>query len=98
MLYVSFMSWKSGLTQEQQQAALARRADYQFPAGYRRVTEYWPAGPTAVVGVFEADSYAPIMQIVMDWQDVFDFAIYPATTAEEGLKIGAQILQQAAAQ
>jgi hypothetical protein len=98
MLYVSFMTWKPGLTQEQRQGTLARRAAYQFPSGYKWVAEYWPAGPTTVVSAFEADSYAPIMQVVMDWQDAFDFAIYPATTAEEGLKIGAQILQQAAAQ
>jgi hypothetical protein len=97
MLYVSFLSWKPGLTQEQRQGALARRAQYQFPAGYKRIAEYWPSGPTTVVGIFETDSYAPIMQVVMEWQDVFDFAVYPATTAEEGLKIGAQILQQAGA-
>ena len=55
MLYVSFLSFRPNLTAEQQQSGLARRATYQFPDNVKVVAEYWPAGPTQVIAVFEAE-------------------------------------------
>jgi hypothetical protein len=74
--------------------ALERRAEYEFPKGFKRVAEYWPAGPIVVAIVFEADNYAPVTQFLMDWQDTFEMAVYPTTTAEEGLRLGAEVLRQ----
>ena len=71
---------KSTLSKEEQQSALGRRASYQFPDGYKFVAEYWPAGPTTVVSVGEAETFDPIFKLILDWQDVFDIAVYPAVT------------------
>jgi hypothetical protein len=92
MLYAAFLSFKAGLDPEAQRGALARRATYQFPAGVNWKAEYWPSGPTQVVCIFEADGYEPVFRLVLDWQDVFDINVYPTTTAEEGLQIGARIM------
>jgi len=97
MLYTAFLTWRSAATGEQRREALGRRAMYQFPPGLKVLAEYWVSGPTAVVAVFEAEGYAPIMKLTLDWEDVFDIAVYTATTAQEGLRIGAQMMQQAVA-
>jgi hypothetical protein len=94
MLYLATLSWKPDATREQMDGALTRRASYEFPKGLKRIAEYWPAGPIVVAMVFETDSYGPVMQVLMDWQDVFEIAVYPTTTAEEGLKLGAEALQR----
>ncbi|MGD0765693.1 MAG: DUF3303 family protein [Dehalococcoidia bacterium] len=94
MLYLASFTWKPGLTRQQTDAALGRRAQYKFPAGFEWVAEYWPAGPTIVVVVFEAANYAPVMQFLIDWDDVFDVVVYPTTTPEEGLKLGAEAIQR----
>ncbi len=43
MLYVMLADWKPGLSREQQEGALARRAGWQYPAGAKVVGEFWPA-------------------------------------------------------
>ncbi len=94
MIYVANLTWKPGITGELMDEALKRRAEYEFPAGLKRLGEYWPAGPIIVTLIFEADSFAPVFQLVSDWQDVFDVAVYPATTAEEGLALGVEAMQR----
>ncbi len=96
MLYVAMLSFKQGLSQEKQMEGLGRRAAYQFPAGFTWKAEYWPAGPTQVICIGEADSFEPMMRLMLDWQDIFDINIYPATTPEEGLQIGGKIMAEAA--
>jgi len=44
--------------------------------------------------VGEAENFEPIFRLILDGQDVFDIAVYPATTAEEGLQMGARLMQQ----
>jgi hypothetical protein len=94
MLYLATFSWKPEMTRQQMDEALTRRAGYEFPKGLNRVAEYWPAGPIVVALVFETDSYGPVMQVLTDWQDVFEIVVYPATTAEEGLRLGAEAMQR----
>ncbi len=95
MLYVMVADWKSGLSREQQHGALARRAQWQHPAGAHVVGEYWlGTHAPAVISIFEADDYAPIMELSLTWQDVFDLHVFPAITLEEGLRLGPEVLQR----
>jgi hypothetical protein len=95
MLYTMLLSWKAGLNRQQMDEALARRSRWDYPQGAKVVGEYWLGTYSpAVVAVFEASDYAPIMEMQMSWGDVFDIVIVPATTPEEGLRLGPQILQR----
>lgn len=95
MLFVMFMGWKPGVTGEQTDDALARRAQWQYPAGVNVLGEYWITNPDpTVVSIVEADAYESIMEISMAWGDVFNISAFPATTAKEGLEMGARIMQR----
>ena len=37
-----------------------------------------------------------IMEIVFEWNDVFDIGVYPAVSAEEGLRIGSEVFPRLA--
>jgi hypothetical protein len=87
--YVMFLSWKQGVTRDQQDGALIRRAGWQYPDGITVHGEWWPATvDPAVVVAFETESYAPIMEVIFGWGDVFDITVHPAVSAEEGMRIG----------
>jgi hypothetical protein len=89
------LSWQPGLTREQRDGALARRAQWQYPEGLQVLGEYWTAAEQpAVVVVFEAAEFIPIMELTLTWGDVFQIATYPAVSAEEGLRIGPEALQR----
>ena len=94
MIYVSTLTWKPGTSGDQMDEALKRRAQYDFPTGLKVLGEYWPAGPIIVTLIFEVESFGPVMQFLTDWHDVFDIAVYPATTAEEGLALGREALER----
>jgi hypothetical protein len=66
--------------------SIARRAQYQPPAGTRLVAEYWLQSndPTTIV-ILEADSAQSLMAIRAVWSDVFDITVVPALTLQEGL-------------
>ena len=69
-----------------------RRASWQYPSGARLIAEYWPAGSQVnVVSIFSADDFAPVMELLLEWGDVFDIDIHPAVSVEQGLQIGAQV-------
>jgi hypothetical protein len=98
MLHVMTLRFQPGLSADQRNGALARRAKWTYPSGTTPVAEFWPASDDlAVVSAFEADSYGPIMEIVLAWGDVFQIQCYPAVTAEEGLRIGPEALRRAMA-
>ena len=98
MLYAMLADWKPGLSREQQQGALGRKAQWQYPAGVKVVGEYWlGTHAPVVIAAFEADAYDPILEIALTWQDVFDLHFYPATTAEAGLQMGQQVMQRLSA-
>jgi hypothetical protein len=91
MLFVALFKAKASTPKER----IARRAQWQIPEGIRPVAEYWlqTADPT-VVGIFEADSVAPIMATLAEWGDVFEISVVPAVTAEEGLQLAQQMMQE----
>ena len=95
MLYVMLADWKPGLSQEQQTGALGRRAQWQYPGTVKVVGEYWLATHApAVISIFESDTYESLMEISLYWQDVFDLHFFPATTPEEGLRMGQQVMER----
>gem|GEM_PF-416766 len=95
MLYVMLLSWKPGLGRDQMDRALTRRSQWQYPRGVSLLGEYWLAASSpAVLSVFQASDYGPIFEISLTWGDVFDITVVPATTPEEGLRMGAEILQR----
>jgi hypothetical protein len=72
-----------------------RRFDYIYPEGMKILGEYWLAtDDPCVILVVEADSMAPLMAAVADWDDVFEITIVPATTAEEGMRFAKDRLAQ----
>lgn len=93
MVYVWTASWKTGLSREQTDGALIRRVQWSYPEGARVLGEYWTAdSQPAVIVILEADDFAPIMELGMTWGDVFDITCRPAVTAEEGLRIGPEVM------
>jgi hypothetical protein len=101
--YVAFLKFRQGVTAMDRDAALLRRASWQYPEGVKVITENWPlSAEYQVVTVFSADEFAPIMEIVFEWNDVFDISVHPAVSADEGLRIGPEVfgrlqrMQQAA--
>lgn len=90
MLFVSLLKVRSGTMKER----MARRVGWQYPDGMRPVAEYWLQTPDpAVILIAEADSVAPIMAVVAQWDDFFDITVIPAVTAEEGLQLAQQMMQ-----
>jgi hypothetical protein len=90
MLFAILMKVRSGTARER----IARRVQWQYPAGAKVVAEYWLMTPDPqVVSIIEADSVAPIMEVIVPWDDVFEFRVSPAITAEEGLKLAKQMMQ-----
>lgn len=93
MLYAFIGNFLDNTTEAQRDAALARRTNWKWPAGTKPVGEYWSFGNEPVIySVFEADDTAAIWRAAADWNDVFDVRIVPVMTAEEGLKLGPEVL------
>jgi uncharacterized protein with GYD domain len=84
MLFISLAKVKAGTTQER----VARRMQWQYPPGMRVLGEYWPVGGEySVVTIAEGDSIEAMMAATGAWDDVLEFTIMPAVTAEEGLRL-----------
>ena len=89
MLFVALGKGRAGTVQER----TARRLEWQYPEGAHVVAEYWlQTQDPNVITVFEADSIAPIMAATSPWDDVFDFTIVPAVSAEEGMEIARRLM------
>jgi hypothetical protein len=92
MDYVALLRFRSSVSAAERDAALARRAAWQYPAGVRVTAEYWPmAADVQVVSIFSTDDIAAIMEFQLEWNDVFDIDVSPALSAEEGLRIGSEV-------
>ena len=90
MLFVSLLKVRSGTLKER----IPRRLGWQPPDGMRPVAEYWlQTSDPAVISIAEADSIAPIMAAVAQWDDFYDITVIPAVTAEEGLQLAQQMMQ-----
>jgi hypothetical protein len=95
MDYVMLFRWKQGLTREQRDGALVRRAQWKYPEGVDTVAEYWPAADDpAVVSIFRTQDYAALMEIGFTWGDMFDITTLPAISADDGLKIGPEVMSR----
>jgi hypothetical protein len=93
MDYVMLLSWKAGLTRDQRDSALAQRAGWNYPAGVDVIAEYWPAAENpAVVSILRTNDFAALMEIEFTWGDKFDMTVLPAVSAEEGLRIGPDVM------
>jgi hypothetical protein len=46
----------------------------------------------AVLFVFESDDHAALLDIGFTWGDVFQIEVSPAVTAEDGLRLGPEVL------
>ena len=91
MLFVALLNVRAGTSKER----IARRVEWQPPSGIRPVAEYWlMTDNPKVIFIAEADSTAPIMAMCAAWDDVFDITVVPAITAEEGLKLAQQMIQE----
>jgi hypothetical protein len=92
MDYVALLKFRSSAGAAERDAALARRAGWSYPEGLRLIAEYWPMGASVqVVSIFSADDHARVLELVFEWNDVFDVEVYPAVSAENGLKVGPEI-------
>lgn len=93
MDYVALLRFRSSVTGAERDAALGRRAGWQYPAGIRFIAEYWPfASDVTVVSIFNTDDIAAVMEFQFEWSDVFEIDVIPAVSAQDGLKIGADVM------
>ena len=92
MDYVALLNFRSSVSGADRDAALMRRAAWQYPQGIRLIAEYWPmASGVQVISIFSADSFDKVLELVFEWNDVFDIDVHPAVSAEEGLRIGPEV-------
>ena len=93
MDYVAILRFRQSVSGAERDAALVRRATWQYPAGVSVIAEYWPmSADIQVVSIFSTDDVATIMEFQFEWSDVFDIDVSPALSAEDGLRIGADVL------
>ena len=93
MEFVALLRFRPSVPAAERDAALMRRAGWQVPDGLKVIAEYWPlSGEYQVVTVFSAETIAPIMEVEFEWDDVFDMTVTPAVSAEEGLRIGPEVI------
>ena len=94
MRYIWQATWKAGVTREQGDAALMRRAGWSYPQGMSVTGEYWLMGTPTVILIFETSEIEPIFELDLTWGDVFDTTTSPVLTPEEGLRIGPEIVSR----
>jgi len=92
MDYVALLRFRASVSAADRDAALMRRAGWQYPAGIKLIAEYWPSSSDVqVVSIFSTDDFAAIMELQFEWNDVFDIDVSPAVSAETGLQIGPDV-------
>jgi hypothetical protein len=92
MDYVARLTFRASVTAAERDAALMRRASWEYPAGLQVIAEYWPmAADVQVVAIFSTDDIAAIWELESEWSDVFDVDVSPAVSAADGLRIGPDV-------
>ena len=92
MDFVALLKFRSSLSAAEADAGLGRRAAWKYPEGIQVIAEYWPlSSAVQVVSILAAESIEKIMEVVFEWNDIFDIDVYPAVSAEEGLRIGPEV-------
>jgi hypothetical protein len=90
--FVALLSFRPSVPAADRDGALMRRATWNYPAGIRLIAEYWPAAASVqVVSIFSADNFEAVLELELEWNDVFDIAIHPAVSADEGLRMGPEV-------
>lgn len=101
MTMIGLFYWKPGISHEKVMECLGRRFDYKEPEGANMLFEYWPSGvgdkSPAVVAGYEMTDLGPMLEIELYWGEYFDIMMLPAISADDGIKMGADILQHIAA-
>jgi hypothetical protein len=91
--YVALLKFRSSVPAAERDGALMRRAGWQYPKGIRVIAEYWPiASAVQVVSIFSADTFEPVLELELEWSDVFDIDVHPAVAADEGLRLGSEVI------
>jgi hypothetical protein len=89
---VARLTFRSSVSGAERDAALMRRAGWEYPAGLQVIAEYWPmADDVQVVAIFSSDDVAAIWELEAEWSDVFDIDISPAISAADGLRVGPDV-------
>lgn len=97
MIFVTLMKRKEGAGNTRR-ATMTRRVDWQYPEGYKVLGEYWlAADDPSVVAIVEGDDIGPLYRTLVDWDDAFEFHVYPAMPAEVGIALTRQALASATA-
>jgi hypothetical protein len=92
MDYVALLRFRASVPAAERDGALMRRAAWKYPEGFRPIAEYWPvASAVQVVVIFSVDSFDTLLELELEWSDVFDIDVYPACSADEGLRIGPDV-------
>jgi len=98
---IGLFYWKPGISHEKVMECLGRRFSYKEPEGANMLFEYWPGGvgdkTPAVVAGYDMTDLGPMMEIELYWGEYFDITMMPAISADDGIKMGADILQHIAA-
>jgi hypothetical protein len=101
MTILGLFYWKTGITHEKILECLGKRFSYEEPEGANLLFEYWPSGvgdrTPAVVAGYEMTDFAPMMEIELVWGEYFDITMLPAVSAEDGIKMGGDVIQHIAA-
>jgi len=85
---VALLRHRPSVSSGDRDAALLRRTAWEYPAGVHVKAECWPmSGDVQVVSIISADDPAATMELVFEWNDVFDVDVSPAASAEAGLRI-----------
>lgn len=92
MDFVALLSFRPSVGVAERDGALMRRAAWKYLQGVKAIAEYWPASASVqVVSIFSADTFEALLELELEWSDVFEIAIYPAVGAEEGLRMGPDV-------
>jgi len=101
MTILGLFYWKPGLPHEKVMECLGRRMKYEEPEGANMLFEYWPSGvgdkTPAVVAGYDMADLGPMLEIELVWGEYFDIMMLPAISADDGIKMGADVIQHIAA-
>ncbi len=83
MLCITLMKAKPNTSMLQRRE---RRLDWQYPEGMKVLGEYWLAtSDPSVISIAEAADAGVIRQAMAHWDDLFEYSVFPAVTAEQGI-------------
>lgn len=91
MLFIVLCDAKAGTSKER----IARRMQWQKPEGSKLIAEYWlTTDHPNVIEIVETDDVQSLLNGISEWDDVFDISIYPAITAEEGMRSAQEMMSR----